>query len=169
MQHSWSPTSSDTLIAEVTQLLARHTGISFASGQANRLLYCVNAACRDTNHDYGSYLAQLTVSDLAQPVWQRLLYHLNIGETYFFRETEALSRQILPSLIDKKRSTGNLSLNVWSAGCATGEEPYTLLLILHDLIPDIAKWNIMILGTDINLSALERAKQARYSQWSMRG
>jgi chemotaxis protein methyltransferase CheR len=95
---------------------------------------------------------------------------LTIGETYFFRhkpQFEALEHEILPDLI--ARRSRERRLRVWSAGCATGEEPYSLAILLDRMLPDRRSWNVMILGTDINRGSLERAKRGWYRPWSFRG
>lgn len=60
------------------------------------------------------------------------------------------------------------TLRIWSAGCSTGEEPYSLAICLQELIPDWEQWDLMILGTDINEIALEKARQGVYNSWSFR-
>ncbi len=109
---------------------------------------------------------------------KRLISFLTVGETYFFRDEpqfNALTNHILPSLITAKREAATAvgsgiqpQLRIWSAGCATGEEPYSLAILLRELIPDIENWHIVILATDINQDSLSRARQAIYSEWSFR-
>lgn len=99
-----------------------------------------------------------------------LARQLSVGETYFFREPgvfAALEKEILPPLIAARRGAGR-SLRLWSAGCCSGEEPYSLAILLTRLIPDLADWNISILGTDINPDFLAKAKRGIYSEWSFR-
>jgi chemotaxis protein methyltransferase CheR len=94
---------------------------------------------------------------------------LTIGETHFFRnrpQFEALERHILPELIERRRASRRL--RVWSAACSTGEEPYSLAILLERLLPDRASWDVRILATDINRAALERARRGQYSAWSFR-
>ncbi len=98
-----------------------------------------------------------------------LINTLTIGETHFFRNVpqfEALERHILPDLIERNRVTKEL--RIWSAGCATGEEPYSIAILLHKLIPDLATWKIHLLATDINEDALEKARVGLYGNWSFR-
>jgi chemotaxis protein methyltransferase CheR len=71
-------------------------------------------------------------------------------------------------MIHKKRLENNLTLRIWSAGCSSGEELYTMAIILSELLPDIDKWNLNFLGTDINVHMLQKALSGRYSEWSMR-
>lgn len=104
------------------------------------------------------------------PLWRQLIDRITIGETYFFRDAaqcNALQNTVLPELIAKKRKSFR-HLSLWSAGCATGEEPYTLAIMLRELIPDIADWTFTILATDINLTGLEIARRGIYKARSFR-
>ncbi|MEP6621207.1 MAG: protein-glutamate O-methyltransferase CheR [bacterium] len=96
-----------------------------------------------------------------------LLAELTVGESYFFREAGALS-VLEREIIDARRSPERQDepLRIWSAGCATGEEPYTLAMLLREL-----GWAqpAHILGTDISRPRLDAARRGRYTQWSLRG
>lgn len=97
--------------------------------------------------------------------------HLTIGETYFFREQKSydiLENRILPELIASRRGREQ-RLRIWSAGCSTGEEPYSLAILLNRLIPDLREWHVTILATDINIRSLGKAVQGVYGDWSFRG
>jgi chemotaxis protein methyltransferase CheR len=101
--------------------------------------------------------------------WNDLIKEVTIGETYFFRDSEyikALYRNILPDLIARHQT--DQTLRVWSAGCATGEEPYSLAIMLRQILSDIDQWKILILATDINRQALKDAATACYRSWSFR-
>ena len=109
--------------------------------------------------------------------WKELVVLLTIGETYFFRDRgqiNLLKTKILPELIAKKRDICHKSkdkkpcLKIWSAGCSSGEEPYSLAIMIKELIPDLIDWNILILGTDINTESIEKAEQGIYDSWSFR-
>jgi chemotaxis protein methyltransferase CheR len=94
---------------------------------------------------------------------------LTVGETHFFRhraQFEALEQKVLPELIERRR--GSRKLRIWSAGCASGEEPYSLAILLDRLLPDRQAWDIWILATDISNDALRKARRASYSEWSFR-
>jgi chemotaxis protein methyltransferase CheR len=93
---------------------------------------------------------------------------LTIGETYFWRDRELfriLEYSLLPEMIEKK-SAGNKSIRIWSAGCSTGEEPYSIAILFNRLIPDLSDWRITITATDINHEFLNKASRGRYSEWS---
>jgi chemotaxis protein methyltransferase CheR len=122
-----------------------------------------------TAPDLDSYYR--TLLDPAQGAMEleRLVNHLTVGETYFFRDTgqfEALTKHVLPQIIERRRAVR--TLRIWSAGCATGEEPYSIAMLLRDLLPDIDQWAITILATDINTQNIERARRGVYTEWAFR-
>ncbi len=80
---------------------------------------------------------------------------------------EALEDRILPELI-RSRSVGNRRLRIWSAGCATGEEPYSIAIALRRALPVPEDWRITILATDINPHILRKASAGVYGEWSFR-
>ena len=91
------------------------------------------------------------------------------GETYFFRDHgqfDLLRLRLLPELIERRRNTK--ALRLWSAGCASGEEAYSLAMLVDMLLPERDGWDILILGSDINQTALTKARRGRYGQWSFR-
>jgi chemotaxis protein methyltransferase CheR len=95
---------------------------------------------------------------------------LTVGETHFFRDRKlfrALEERVLPDLIADRRLDG-MKLKIWSAGCATGEEPYSIAMLLDRILPDLSLWDLTILGTDVNRSFLRKAEEGLYSQWSFR-
>jgi chemotaxis protein methyltransferase CheR len=95
---------------------------------------------------------------------------LNVSETHFFRgapQIKVLEQRILPELIDRRRRERRL--RIWSVGCSTGEEAYTLAILLRRLLPVPAEWDVLILATDINGRSLERARRGLYTAWSLRG
>jgi chemotaxis protein methyltransferase CheR len=103
--------------------------------------------------------------------WQHLAELLTNNESYFFRDREQLNllkERIFPQIIQRKRQQNNLTLRVWSAGCSTGQEPYSLAIILKEILPDLDSWNLSIFGTDIDLGALNQARAGIYSDWSFR-
>lgn len=97
-----------------------------------------------------------------------LATHLTIGETYFFRDErlfQILKKRILPDLIHLHQQSKHL--RIWSAACCTGEEPYSIAILLNQILPD-PSWSIHILGTDINVQFLHQAEKGQYKPWSFR-
>ncbi len=102
-------------------------------------------------------------------IWDTLITHLTIGETYFFRNQPqfmALRRSILPDLMSRREMSQQL--RIWSAGCATGEEPYSIAIELSEVFKQHAGWQATLLATDINPAFLARAQAAIYGAWSFR-
>jgi chemotaxis protein methyltransferase CheR len=92
---------------------------------------------------------------------------LTINETYFYRnkpQLDVFSDHVLPEVLSKKRAEGNYYLRIWSAGCSIGCEPYTLSILLQETVPDIDRWKIQILASDISDSVLKNAKKGLYTE-----
>ncbi|MEI6155361.1 MAG: CheR family methyltransferase, partial [Deltaproteobacteria bacterium] len=151
-------------------LIQERTGMLIGDARRNVLSRTLkentkHSGCKDINE----YLSCLETARTDSDLWDNLIKGLTISETYFFRhpeQIEALRKNILPDLI--ARHWTDRALYLWSAGCATGEEPYTLAILLRQLLPDIERWRILILATDIDRQALARAASARYREWSFR-
>ena len=101
--------------------------------------------------------------------WEQLLALFMNGETFFFRDSgqfRLLKEHILPTLIHHRKAVR--SLRILSAGCSTGEETYSLAILVDQLLPDRQNWDIEILGMDINFQSIQHAKQGIYGQWAFR-
>ncbi len=144
------------------QLLERRTGLRLA-GQAAQVLEEFRELERDLRLSSAELLERLA-DDPA--LLERLATRFTVPETYFFRVTpqmEALRRVVLPSLMNLE----SRRLRFWSAGCSTGEEVYTLAILLAETLP-IADWNLNVLGTDLNPDSLKTAQAGTYGAWSFR-
>ena len=100
---------------------------------------------------------------------ERVTGQLTVGESFFFRNEHhfrALREQVLPQILAENGS--RREVRVWSAGCATGEEPYSLAILLDQVLSNHPGWQVSVLGTDLNPEFLQRAREARYRQWSFR-
>ena len=103
--------------------------------------------------------------------FQEFVESLTTHETYFFREypvLQAFADGALQRTLEQKRRTGDRSLRIWSAGCSTGEEPYTVAIILREVIDDFDRWQIELIGTDISRAVLRRARQATYGSRALK-
>lgn len=127
-----------------------------------RLAACGAMSC-------GAYRALLAAPG-APSEFDNLIGELTIGETYFFRQPEhfeILRSRIIPGLL--QRNAVSRQLRIWSAGCATGAEPYSISLLLwREFGVQLQGWNVEILGTDINPTFLERARTAVFGPWALR-
>jgi chemotaxis protein methyltransferase CheR len=118
------------------------------------------------------YLTHLTTRANREAEMRLLVNEITIGETYMFRspaQLDALRNVILPELIKSKASMGFKRLRVWSAGCSTGEEPYTLaMFLLEESAKLLAGWTFDILASDINDNSLAAAKAGIYGEYALR-
>lgn len=148
-----------------------HCGIYFDNDSKylleKRLARRVTALNLSTFHDYYHYLKYNRKKD------QELMDIMDIlttNETYFFREAfqlKAFTDEIIPELIKVKSLAGSHSLRIWSAGCSTGEEAYTIAMLLQG-IKELRGWNVEIVGTDISQRVVQHARKAVYGKSSFR-
>jgi chemotaxis protein methyltransferase CheR len=148
-----------------------HCGIFFDNDSRylleKRLARRLTALSLSSFHDYYHYLKYNRKKD------QELMDIMDIlttNETYFFREAfqlKAFTDEILPELLHERSSSGNRSLRIWSAGCSTGEEPYTIAMLLHGNM-ELRGWKIEIVGTDISQRVLQHARRAVYGKSAFR-
>lgn len=118
-------------------------------------------------HSYGEYFDFLTRYQDSRQEMQKLLQLLTVGETYFFRYR--IHFDVLSRLVRKEfGQEGKRSLRIWSAGCSTGEEPYSIAMSIIDAVPDWRSRDITILATDINKRSLKKAAEGIYRPWAMR-
>jgi chemotaxis protein methyltransferase CheR len=154
-------------LLKFNQLVLQNTGLLFADKKRYDLergiMTVLNkSAYKDLNELYLALCRK-------EPVFDELISELTVGETYFYRDENQFSllkKEILPAII--KQAKTSKQLKIWSAGCATGEEPYTVAILLKELLPGIKEWDILILATDINKKALAKAKAGVYNDWSFR-
>ncbi|KQP40821.1 protein-glutamate methyltransferase [Methylobacterium sp. Leaf104] len=120
--------------------------------------------------DSTAYAACLDDRLTGGPEWAALEAEITISETFFFRYAEqfaALRSTILPALLAARAA--ERTLRVWSAGCSTGAEPYSIAILLHELLGSaLPEWRVSILGTDISTAALETARAGIYGRWALR-
>jgi chemotaxis protein methyltransferase CheR len=161
----------DPLLASVSEFVALRMGLHFPPERWRDIERGIAAAARELGFPDAETCARALVSaPLTHAQIEVLASHLTVGETYFFREKksfEALEEYILPELLRARRGAER-RLRIWSAGCCTGEEPYSVAMLLDRLIPDAEAWNVTILATDINPRFLRKAAEGVYGEWSFR-
>lgn len=181
---------NEALIDRFIQLISRNTGLYIREEDkktlSKKLLQRIKTLKISNPEDY--YLFLTNNNEIksypgkprnwtTEAEWKELVCLITTGESYFFRDQgqfSLLRTTILPEIITNKQNkaelTGNhqKSLRIWSAGCSTGEEPYSLAILVKQLIPDLYNWKILVLGTDINYKSIEKAKQGIYNPWSFR-
>jgi len=151
------------------QFIESHTGLKLDERRQKQIRELLDSSLEKTPVD--KLIQLLRQVDYQHELWQAFLRIITVGETYFFRNQahmKALRYHVLPRIIEERRRSGYKQLRLWSAGCATGEEPYTLAMLLDELLPDLDSWSISILATDINATYLEYARKGIYQQRSFR-
>ncbi|GAB1421760.1 protein-glutamate O-methyltransferase CheR [Anaerolineales bacterium] len=119
--------------------------------------------------DLSSLYPRLLAEPIRSPLWQDIIHTLTVGETYFMRDQqhfETLSQHILPQI--RENYPDHDELNVWSVGCSSGEEPYSLAIRFEQLKPLWQGKVLNIQGFDINQRSLQQAREGRYRDWSFR-
>jgi chemotaxis protein methyltransferase CheR len=103
---------------------------------------------------------------------KQLFEAITINETYFFRnqpQLDALSQRIIPEIIKQKQSGFNKRIRIWSAASSSGEEAYSIAILINDLIkPKFPQFQFEIIGTDISYDVVQKAKQGVYKEYSVR-
>ncbi|MBE9125620.1 MULTISPECIES: CheR family methyltransferase [unclassified Coleofasciculus] len=153
------------------QLIAKQTGIKIRERDRDALSENIFLRMKALQvafpEDYYQLLNSKTLD--SQQEWQKLVVLLTNLESYFFRDKEQfylLQSKILPDIIERKQA--NKTIRICSAGCSTGEEPYSLAILLKEILPNLEQWNLLVLGLDINKEALQKAKIGTYRAWSFR-
>ena len=161
----------DDILSQLSSTIAVKTALHFPKERWKDLERKAGTVAKEFGYaDIKEFTSYLQSSLLTVDQIEILASHLTIGETYFWREPqsfEALEQKILPELI-RSRMQKEKRLRIWSAGCSSGEEPYSIAIALKRLIPDIKDWSITILATDINSRILKKAMKGIYGKWSFR-
>ncbi|MFH0976463.1 MAG: CheR family methyltransferase [Spirochaetota bacterium] len=159
------------IMARLADVISERTGLCFPSERWTDLERGLRSAMPELGFSGLTEMYKwLLTADPVRRETEILASHLTIGETYFFRDRaffNSLRNTVIPELVDAKIKTSR-SLRIWSAGCCTGEEPYSVAIMLREIIPDISEWNITLLATDINRRFLNKAINGIYNQWSFR-
>jgi len=162
---------AESLWPHLSALIGETTGLHFPPERRDDLRRGLTEAAVEFGFSDSAACANWLLSSQLTPAQIRALAsHLTIGETYFFRERktfDVLQQKILPELISARRGRDQ-RLRLWSAACSTGEEAYSLAILLHELLPDWNDWNVTLLATDINARFLQKAVAAVYGEWSFR-
>lgn len=164
------PRLEDQEYTDFRELIQERTGLRIGENRREVFARALRESAKQSDcKDLGHFRVILQAASTDSAPWDDLIKRLTIGETHFFRhpeQIEALRRHILPDLVARRWTERTLRL--WSAGCATGEEPYTLAILLRRLLPDIGRWKVQLLATDINRQALANAAAGRFRDWSFR-
>jgi chemotaxis protein methyltransferase CheR len=155
---------SEHELSEIRMLIEERTGICFDESRERFFSTRVREHLRVKGMERGAdLLRSMRKSNLE---YESLLERLLTQETSFFRYPgvfEAFERRVLPELHVKKFWKNPRTLRIWSAGCSTGEEPYSIAITIADSLSFADAWNVEILATDVGRQALKHAERGIYS------
>ncbi len=121
---------------------------------------------------YGEYFYYLQYDPRRQQELNRLFEAVTTNETSFYRnppQLKVFQEKVLAEVLDAQRAKHSKTLRIWSAGCSTGEEPYTLAIILHEVLgAEISQWNIKITANDLSEAVLMSARRGIYTDYALR-
>src|SRR4051812_11803511 len=167
------PFSPSPSLMQVRDLIYKTAGIF----QSNNRLRFLDEQCQKRIKALGlrttrEYFDCLTTKPMARGELSSLLNEITIGETFFFRnqpQLDGIRNVVLPRVLEAKSRMCMRHLRVWSAGCSTGEEPYTLAIILLEESKSLLKgWTFEVLATDLNQRSLAVAEAGAYGEYSVR-
>ena len=156
---------------DLTAFIYKKSGIKFEA----KKMYFINKRVAKRLEGLGmddvrDYMRFLKFKDDGSEM-QELMNLLTVNETYFFREfrtLETFAEHCLQEIVEEKKKKGDKKLRIWSAGCSTGEEPYTLGIIVREMLDDCTDWDVEIVASDIDEVVLEKAQQACYDDRSVK-
>jgi chemotaxis protein methyltransferase CheR len=161
-------------IKAISKYILDISGINLDESKA----YLVETRLGGLTKEYGcsSYreLCSIAKADSKNTIANEIINAISTNETLFFRDKgpfEVLQHKILPDLIDMKtgKSSGRLPIpiRIWSAACSTGQEVYSIAIVLKELLPDIKNYNIKLFGTDISDTAIGQASHGTYNKFEI--
>ena len=151
-------------------LVARRLGLYFEDSKLDFLADVLRRRMEGTRSAlFSSYQRRIASSANEHEELCVLAEQLTVNETYFFRYADhfrAFAEVVVPNRIQARAHQRRL--RILSAGCASGEEAYSIAILIRDQLPELASWDITIHGIDVNASMVGKALRARYSTWSLR-
>ncbi|MGD9942281.1 MAG: CheR family methyltransferase [Burkholderiaceae bacterium] len=155
--------------ARLSAFASSTLGLQLPAERGSSLSSALGHVAQELGLDEGACLQWLPTQSWGDRAVQILADHLTVGETYFFRDLPALEGLLehVPSALDNARRQRR-PLRIWSAGCCSGEEAYTLAILIQRRFGRLSEDDLAILATDVNSKFLQKAAQGRYSDWSFR-
>ena len=164
---------SDETFILLRDFIYEHSGIYFADTKKEQLEARLVMRLKANNlPEFSKYYYMLRYDPQAGNELKALFDSVTTNETSFYRsppQIQAFQEKVLPELIARREKRGEHMLRLWSAGCSTGEEPYTMGIVIKEVLSNkLPGWDIKILASDISEKALKSAKAAAYGEYSLR-
>lgn len=172
-QESIDSDLKDPALIEIRDLVYRISGIFHQDNKFYLLATRIRRRMKEVrSNTLSDYFEVLTLRPNRDAEMRSLLNEITIGETYFFRsqgQLNAVSKIILPALLTMPSKQNVKKLRIWSAGCSTGEEPYTLsILTMEHVLAAHEDWTYEIVATDLNEHSIAKCKEGLYNEYAMR-
>jgi chemotaxis protein methyltransferase CheR len=148
------------------RILEKAAGLVHDASRRDSLAFAVAGRMEATRTTTVSGYLGMLAGDAGAAERQHLIDVVTIQETHFFRnppQIRALRQHVLPELV-RRAVTSDRPMTIWSAGCSTGEEPYSVAMMIRELMPMATRDHVRILGTDVSASALAQAATAQYGR-----
>jgi len=164
---------SDQQLSRYADLIYRHTGIRISAKKKSLLSNRLRRRLRETGiPDFDAYFKKLSKTGLDDPEWDAFLQEITTHETYLFRDEgqwDWFRSEYLSEITSAaRRGERDRTLRIWSAASSTGDEAYTIACLIANTMVSYRQWKIEVIGTDIGIDAIEKARQAHFSERAMR-
>ena len=154
-------------VRRLRAIAERALGLRFDDSKSAFLSEILQRRLNHTGRRLEDYLLRFELGEPPIDELRLLAQELTVTETYFFRNAEQLQALVEVALPSRARARPGQTLRVLSAGCASGEEPYSLAMMLYGQ-PAARPWDVELQAIDVNPAMLKRAEQGRYSAWALR-
>lgn len=167
------PNEQDRVLENLEGIIHQHTGVKITDRLRKKLLDYANKHYQKLGFNNElSFTESLLLKTVDSPEIKALITETTVAESYFYRHPSLLNfirKEWLKKIVQERRAANDLSLRIWSAGSAAGQELYTIAMILLEEMVDLSQWNLHLIGTDIDTEAIAQARLACYGDWSFRG
>ncbi len=165
-------TLSMTDLFRLSSLINEGFGVHFKESRFKELERKINHIAKELDIVDLRVLENMLISNsLSEEQRMLIARHLTVGETFFFRDPKMFSifKDVIMADVISSKIKSSKQIRILSAGCSTGEEPYTIAVLLHRHFESLRQWHINITAIDVNEESLNKARRAVYREWSFRG
>jgi chemotaxis protein methyltransferase CheR len=156
-------------LERLERTMSEQLGFAFEAERLEQLEHAARARQAELGlANLDAYVARLGSPAFRAEEVARLAETLTVTETFFFRNADQI-QAFVEAVLPERTRHGGRRLRILSAGCASGEEPYSLAIALCEAMPELETWDLQILGVDVNRAMLAKAERASYTPWSLRG
>ena len=161
-------------IKEISKYILDISGINLDESKAYLIETRLGGLIKEYECSSYKELRSKAETDSNKTIENKIIDAISTNETLFFRDREpfeVLQHKILPDLIDRRTEKASgllpIPIRIWSAACSTGQEAYSIAIVLKELLPDLKKYNVKLLGTDISDSAIGQASYGTYNKFEI--